>query len=436
MLDFVRQFYDKRLWWVMGALLLTHLVAASVQDSVWAWIPLVAIGIGVAVVSYLNLEWGMALAFLEIFIGGHGHLFDVPVAGFSLSVRMVIFMAVMGVWLVLLYQKRLQPVFLAHRDLPFALIEIAIAIAAIKGFAANDPAAAFDDMNGYLTLAYFLPMISLPWKGPGRRLLLQTLAVGALWVAGTTILYLYAFTHLPGLVSHELYTFVRDARLAEVTLQTSGPIVDYLGSSPWYFRIFQQSQAIVAALELLLIAGTLILWRERHERLPWFAAGLHVLFIAVILASLSRSFWIGCLAGFAVILAFSIFRRPVWVTLFKRHFQMGLFSLIAAFLLFLAVALPLPPRPDLSESTFYSGREENTREVAVSSRWNLLRPMVDEIWSDPIIGSGFGETVTFISDDPRLRAITPSGEVTTYRFEWGYHDLWLKMGILGSAGFL
>ena len=61
--------------------------------------------------------------------------------------------------------------------------------------------------------------------------------------------------------------------------------------------------------------------------------------------------------------------------------------------------------------------------------------MLEEIWQAPIIGSGFGETVTFISDDPRLRAVNPSGEVTTYRFEWGYHDLWLKMGILGLLGF-
>ena len=435
MLDFVRQFYDKRIWWVFGGLFLAHLIAASVQESTWAWLPLIGIGLGTAVASYYRLEWGLAIAFLELFIGGHGHLIDVSVGGFSLSIREVIFAAVMGAWLLLVLLRKVKPEFIPHRDLPFALIGLAVAIAAIKGFATNEAGAAFDDMNGYLTLLYFFPMISLRWNGERRRLLLQTLAIAAIWVAVTTLVYLYAFTHLPGLASHELYTFVRDARLAEVTLQTSGRVVDFLGNAPWYFRVFQQSQIVVAIFELLLLAATFLMWRERHEKLPWFAAGLHALMIAVILASLSRSFWIGCVAGLATILVFVFMTRPVIVTLIKRHAQLAGISLIAAFILFLLVALPLPPRPDLSESSFYKGRDENTREVAVSSRWNLLRPMVDEIWDDPIFGSGFGETVTFTSDDPRLRAVNPSGEVTTYRFEWGYHDLWLKTGILGLLAF-
>ncbi len=435
MLDFVRQFYDKRMWWVLGGLVLTHVIAAITQGSVWAWAPLIAIGVGTAVLSYSKLEWGLAIAFLELFIGGHGHLIDVDVRGFSLSIREVIFAAVMAAWLILVLFKKLKPEFVPHRDLPFALIGLAVAIATLKGFSTNEFSSAFDDMNGYLALAYFFPVISLRWNGERRRLLLQTLVVAAIWISVTTLLYLYAFTHLPGLASHELYTFVRDARLAEVTLQTAGPGIDYLGNAPWYFRVFQQSQAIVATFELLLLAGTFILWREQHEKLPRFVMGLHVLMISTILASLSRSFWIGCVAGFVAILAFICLTRPVMTMLIKRHLQLGVLSVVAAFIVFLAVAVPVPARPDLTESSFYKGRDENTREVAVSSRWNLLRPMIEEIWSDPIIGSGFGETVTYISDDPRLRAVNPTGEVTTYRFEWGYHDLWLKTGILGLLAF-
>jgi len=433
MLDFVRQFYDKKIWWVFGGLFLLHLIAASVQDSVWAWVPLIAIGVGTVTVTYRRLEWGLAIAFLELFVGGHGHLIDVAVGGFSLSMREVIFAAVMGTWFLLVLLRKVKPEFIPHRDLPFALIGLAVAIASIKGFATNTAGAAFDDMNGYLTLLYILPMISLRWNGERRRLLLQTFAVAAVWIAVTTLAYLYAFTHLPGLASHELYAFVRDSRLAEITLQTSGRVVDLLGSEPWYFRVFQQSQIVVALFELLMIAGTFLLWKEKHEKLPWFAAGLHTLMIATILASLSRSFWIGCVAGFATLLLFVFLTRPIVVTLVKRHAQLAVFSLVAAFMAYLLVVIP--PRPDLSDSSFYKGRDENTREVAVSSRWNLLRPMVDEIWDDPIFGSGFGETVTFISDDPRLRAVEPSGEVTTYRFEWGYHDLWLKTGILGLLAF-
>lgn len=435
MLDFVRQFYDKRVWWVLGGLLLTHLVAASVQGSVWAWVPLVAMTLATFVVSYRKLEYGLAIAFLELFTGGHGHLIDVTVHGFVLSIREVIFAAVMLAWFVQVVQGRMRPQFIAHRDWPFAIIAVAVIIGSVKGLLTNPMGDAFDDLNGFFTLLYFFPMISLPWTGEGRRLLLQTLAASGLWIAFTSLIMVYAFTHLPGLASHQLYTFVRDARLAEITLQTSGRIVDYLGASPWYFRVFQQSQATAALFELLLLAATLVLWRERGEKLPRCLLGMHALMIATILASISRSFWLGCLAGFGLILAFTFLTRPKIVTLATRHVQLAGLSIAAAAMLFLLMALPLPPRPDLSDSSFYKGRDENTREVAVSSRWNLLTPMIQEIWSSPIIGSGFGESVTYISDDPRLRAIDPSGAVTTYRFEWGYHDVWLKTGILGLLGF-
>lgn len=425
MQDFIQQFFSRKTVGVLSGLLVIHIIAALVQDTVWAWIPLVAIGFGVVVASYKKLEWGLALAFLEIFIGGHGHLFDVDVAGFSLSIREVIFAIVMSVWFIQLLQKRLRPEFIGHRDWPLAVIALAVLIGTVIGFATNDLSAAFDDMNGYLTLLYFFPMISLPWTSEQRRLLLQTLAVAAVWVAGTTIVYLFAFTHLPGKASHELYTFVRDSRLVEVTLQTS--------SYTWYFRVFQQSQAIVAAFELLLLSATLLLWKTKQESLPRGLVALHVLMIATILASLSRSFWMGCAVAFVLLFGVAVVTRPVIKTLIKRHVQLGLMTLCA--IIVLIVAVIVPPRPNLSDSSFYKSQSDNTREVAVSSRWNLLGPMVQEIKANPILGSGFGETVTFISDDPRLRAVNPTGEVTAYRFEWGYHDLWLKMGILGLFGF-
>ncbi|MFH1711940.1 MAG: hypothetical protein ABH846_01745, partial [Patescibacteria group bacterium] len=78
---------------------------------------------------------------------------------------------------------------------------------------------------------------------------------------------------------------------------------------------------------------------------------------------------------------------------------------------------------------------DGERELAISSRWQLLPEMMKSIAKSPIIGSGFGTEVTFISDDPRVRAINPSGEWTTYRFEWGYQDIWLKMGLLGLIAF-
>lgn len=109
---------------------------------------------------------------------------------------------------------------------------------------------------------------------------------------------------------------------------------------------------------------------------------------------------------------------------------------LGALLFWGIIALPVPQHPDLRDAAFYRENDDASRELAVSSRWNLLYPMWQEIIEHPVVGSGFGAPVTFVSDDPRVRAVIPTGEWTTYRFEWGYQDIWLKMGLLGLAAFV
>ena len=51
------------------------------------------------------------------------------------------------------------------------------------------------------------------------------------------------------------------------------------------------------------------------------------------------------------------------------------------------------------------------------------------------MGRGFGATVTYQTRDPRILADNGSGEYTTYAFEWGWLDIWLKLGIFGLAAY-
>jgi O-antigen ligase len=75
----------------------------------------------------------------------------------------------------------------------------------------------------------------------------------------------------------------------------------------------------------------------------------------------------------------------------------------------------------------------NASDPAASSRWKLLPPLVQGIKKHPIIGSGFGTTVTYQSDDPRYKnEANPQGWLTTYGIEWGYLDFILKFGIIGT----
>ncbi len=434
--NLIKQWWDKRILWVWLGLALVHGLAAIVQHhQVASIITLVAIGFVTLALTWRSLPLGLALAFLEIFVGGHGHLIEATALGFSLSIRMVIFGAVMLGWFLLVVTRRAKLEFNRTRDWPLVLLCAAVILGTVKGFLTNDPSQAFDDMNGYLTLLYLLPIASVVWGNNEKRLLLLTLMTAGTWVAMTTLVLFFAFTHLPGKALFELYTFVRDARLAEITLLNGDFFSRFLGATPWYFRIFQQSQAIVLALGLVFAASCYSATSlSRREAL--FASGLLALLIAGFAAGQSRSLIIGAIAGFIAlnVIVLLTTRGP---RQFLRTKAIGLTAIIiaAASLLVLAV-FPLPSRPDLSEAAFYKKDAGDTRELAVSSRWSLLGPMMDEVLAEPIIGAGFGENVTFISDDPRLRAINPSGEVTTYRFEWGYQDIWLKMGIFGLLGFI
>jgi O-antigen ligase len=53
----------------------------------------------------------------------------------------------------------------------------------------------------------------------------------------------------------------------------------------------------------------------------------------------------------------------------------------------------------------------------------------------PIFGQGFGKTVTYETEDPRL-VQAGNSQYTTYAFEWGYLDFLLKLGIFGLLAYL
>ena len=434
MIPVLKQFFDRNTLFGIGGLLALHAVAWLTQHTAWSAIPFAIIVIGVLIVTKRSLVWGLALAMLEIFIGGHGHLIDVTLGGTTLGIRQGIFLAVMLGTLYHIVVKHVRPRFIAERDLPFVFLAGAIVLGTISGFARNSLGAAFDDMNGYATFAYLLPLAMITWTQEVKRVLLWTFALGATWVAASSLLLLFLFTHLPVEGIWALYGFVRDARLAEVTILSNPAwLVNLFPNGAWFFRVFEQGQFTVMMFTLVLIAAVVFVakeWKVRKMLLLPLA-----LMIAVDVSGQSRSFWLGLVAAVGVMAVVILWKR----TSFKEILQVkatGAIALCIALLsLWMLIVLPIPPRPDLSNSPYYKGSDDDTRELAVSSRWNLLGPMMEKIAENPLWGSGFGTTVTFISDDPRLRAINGTGEWTTYRFEWGFQDIWLKMGVPGLLAF-
>jgi hypothetical protein len=268
-------------------------------------------------------------------------------------------------------------------------------------------------------------MLSVEWNAAGRRLLLQVVAASAAWVSALSLGLLYVFTHFPEWMLGPTYAFVRDTRTGELT-KMSGTI----------FRIFLQSQ--LSVLFAMYLAAPLLLARDLSRR-AWRAyTAVFAVLLSVIIISLSRSFWVGILAGDAAL--FALLLASGWPG--SRAFWRALASVTAAcalavMLLVGIVLFPLPYRVGrVSDmSSLLSERTTDLSDAAVSSRWNLLPPLLDEIKGASIVGSGFGEEVTFKTDDPRARAANPDGMWTTYSLEWGWLELWLKMGVLGPIAF-
>lgn len=431
--NLLRQFFDRFTLYGIGGLTIVHLAAWLTQHTQWSAIPLVLIVLGIGFVACRSLLWGLSLAMLEIMVGGHGHLVDAAIGGQTVGLRLGIFAAVMLATVYHFVVKKVRPTFVAERDVPFFLLAAAVALGSIQGVIHNGFLAAFNDANAFVTLLYVIPVAMIVWTQDAKRRLLWTLGLGATWVAITSLVLIFCFTHLTGDVLWSIYKFARDARLAEITLLSNPAwLVATLPNGPWYFRVFQPAQFYVLILTLLLCAG----WSEwgfgKGKRAILWILGL---VFAIDIAGQSRSFWLGLVAGAGVIgLAMLYDRIPMRKLLSIKLF--GAAGLALAILgLWVTVVLPLPMRPDLSNNPFYKGSSDNTRGLAVTSRWNLLKPLMAEIYKAPILGSGFGTSVTYVSDDPRIRASNPTGAYTTDRFEWGYQDIWLKMGIPGLLAF-
>lgn len=417
------QFFGKAFWATFAGLALAFVIAFfSLHTGVEA-IFLAIIALATLLLATHKLEYGLYIALAELIGTSHGHLFN---AG-GVSIRMAIFGAVMIAWLTHLARGRRLNLW-ATAGRPYALLFVAIIIGFVVGLRGADMDAiknVIDDGNGYFYLLYILPMLTVNWDAIKRRVLLQVFAGAATFVSALTLLILYLFTHMSEPVQRALYTFFRDARIAELT-RVVGDI----------FRIFLQAQFFSVVLMLILSSAMFYFWKSRRDQnilALWF-----ILTMSTLIISLSRSFWIGLVVGgisFAVCLI--TIKRPLIREVLIKKASGVLMIVTSIALLWVVLAFPIPRPANVSGfGDLLSNRALDGSDAAISSRWNLLPEMQKAIRQSPIIGSGFGKIIAFESDDPRVREVYPDGNWRTYAFEWGWLDLWIKMGLLGPIAMI
>lgn len=380
------------------------------------------------VLSWYRLELGLLLVLGELFIGSMGHLFVLPVGSFNISLRLALWLGVMIPFIIkfgwqLVKRRQQSQVYLAFKNFSFRkqflVLAVFVLVSLLNAVLRKQvPSLIFQDFNAWLYFFLLPPLIIVFSRDSAKTFFkhLQTVFLaGVIFLSLKTLLFLFVFTHNLA-IAPEIYTWLRRTLMAEIT--------PTLSSWP---RIFIQGQIFSG------VALFLALWQINRFKFNWGTVFLAAISLSTLLVSFSRSFWVAAI----ITLIFSLVVAGIsisWRQAGKMFLIFCLSMIIGFSLIYLTAVFPYPTPGKFSAD--FAARLKSNGEPALASRWSLLPVLGREIIREPILGQGFGATVTYHSQDPRVLASSPSGKYTTFAFEWGYLDLWLKLGILGLGAYL
>lgn len=382
-----------------------------------------------AALTVYKLEYGLLILFSELLIGSFGYLFYFPLGQKMISIRIALWAAVMLIFFFKLigqfikngrsseyYQKIIKFPYLKYFLLFALFLLLGIGSGILRGHSYSN---IYSDFNAFIYLGLFFPAVAVYGASKEEAAFenifnrLKTVFLGgALYLSLETLILLFIFTHNLN-IAPDIYAWLRKTLVGEMTSTLSG-----------WPRIFIQSQIYP------IIAFLFISFKEGFKKENILLAAL--LFSSALI-SFSRSFWLALTATiiFSLILIWFYYGFKKFAQLVLKFLSAGILS----FLLIYLIAIFPYPKPGAYNADFLN-RITNGGESAISSRWSLMPVLFKEIKREPIFGQGFGATVTYKSSDPRVLKDHPDGLYTTYAFEWGYLDLWLKIGFLGLLSYL
>ncbi len=404
----------------------------------------VVIILATLILSLKKLEYGLYILLAELFIGSKGYLFSLHLDDTVLSIRMGIFLVVMAVWLYTFFMHHAEVEHSEGQRNPsvqilmmikkswtiksLALLGVMLFWAFVNGIIHNNNFGdVFLDFNNWLYFLMILPCVAVfsnqnTNKHESVKNVISILSAAVVVISLKTFLLFYIFVHQSAWALPEIYKWIRDSGVGEITAMGGG-----------FYRIFMQSQIyVLLAFFIFLFLNSKI---NKKNKIGYYA------FLAILLAticlSFSRSFWVGLVAGLLAffVLSLLIIRDSVGIILRKKC-QLILVVIVSLGIILMIIKLP-PKIENLNFGVLFGARVTQG-EAASSSRMNQLKPLVTAMSRHLFWGSGFGTTVTYYSVDPRIVPITAgnSGEVTTYAFEWGYLDMILKFGLIGLGIYL
>ncbi len=179
--------------------------------------------------------------------------------------------------------------------------------------------------------------------------------------------------------------------------------------SEHFFRIVAPEHLLLPAIVLFLAA---ILMKEKKKAL-W---GWMVLALLPLALNVSRTYDLAIIGGLLLCSGFFPFKRWLTISLVTIALGLGLFA---------GIHLIASRGASLGFDVFqdrFVGIVNPDEEASSAARVALLSPIWQKINAHPILGSGFGETITYTKNHI---------STATRAFDWGYLEIWAKMGTLG-----
>lgn len=386
--------------------------------------------VGVFVISCRKPEIGFWVLASELVVGSFGYIFYLDVEDFRISVRLAIFLSLMAGWLVSRYRIRSFAFWNSPLRNPLVLLLVVVIGGIVQGlFRGYSPMDVFFDANSYLFFGIALVAYSVitHWERVTR--LMTVICAGITYtMLKTWILAIYFSHQRDPHFFRFVYHWIHDTKVGEIS-----PIVSN------YYRIFFQDHIwvlfAVVSVVLMLIVNHRRSFPVKDYVIWWIflIAGSTTLII-----SFSRSIWLAAAITIGIMGLFLLIKHIITVRRLFLLMGVGIGIILCSLgIISGLVNLPLPGtyRETISTGELVSQRLTTVDEPALGSRFQLLRPLVNQALDYPIFGSGYGTSVTYTSLDPRTKDVH-GGQYTTYSFEWGYLDIVTEIGTIGLAIFL
>ncbi len=383
------------------------------------------------VLAVYKIEWSFYILLAELFSNSMGYAFYLESGGFKLSLRIALWLVIIAVWLakfLLEIFKNKKEVWFKYKKIPYfknwIYLFFFIALGLVIGIIKNGFSDAFFDFNAWLYFALIFPLWHIV-SGNDKDIFIKNVVsifLGAiLFLIFKSFLFLFLFSHNLEPLIADLYYWTRRYYLGEITAMGGG-----------FYRVFLQSQIYILIAFLISISAWIF---TKNKKAKIYLLAFLSLLNLILILSFSRSFW---LAGFlTLILMFVVLWSKFGFRKMLNSFLITLLSFVIGFSLVLGIVKFPWPNSEVKFNLDSLSERANVRaeESAISSRWTLLEILRDDISDNFLLGRGFGARVEYKSSDPRVLEQTADGVYSTYAFEWGWLDIWLKLGILGILSY-